>query len=82
MLGSLEDLPCFVTEVVFKSAALERGLTVVLDFSCNSSYFIVAMSETVFNIRLSQFCTAKILLCIFARSRLHAAVTKRSCNCE
>lgn len=52
MLSSLEDLRCFVTEEVFELAALERGLTVVLDISCNSSYFIVAMPETVFNIRL------------------------------
>lgn len=64
MLSSLEDLRCFGTEVVFKSAALELGLTVVLDISCNSSFFIIAMSETVFNVRLSQFCTAKILSCI------------------
>ena len=64
MLSSLEDLRCLVTKVVFKSAALGLGFTVVLDISCNSSYFMVAMSETVFNIRLSQFCTAKILLCI------------------
>lgn len=61
MLSSLEDLRCFVTEVVFELAALERGLTVVLDISCNSSYFIVAMSETVFNIRLYcyAFCSVK-----------------------
>ena len=47
--------------VVFELAALERGLTVVLDISCNSSYFIVAMSETVFNIRLYcyAFCSVK-----------------------
>lgn len=61
MLSSLEDLRCFVTEVVFELAALERGLTVVLDISCSSSYFIVAMSETVFNIRLYcyAFCSVK-----------------------
>lgn len=61
MLSSLEDLRCFVTEEVFELAALERGLTVVLDISCNSSYFIVAMPETVFNIRLYcyAFCSVK-----------------------
>ena len=65
VLSSLEDLRCFVTEVVFKSAALERGLTVVLDISCNSSYFIVAMPETVFNIRLYcyAFCSVKDSCC-------------------
>ena len=58
VLSSLEDLRCFVTEVVFELAALERGLTVVLDISCNSSYFTVAM---VFNIRLYcyAFCSVK-----------------------
>ena len=65
MLSALEDLRCFVTEVVFKLAALERGLIVVLDISCNSSYFIVAMSETVFNIRLYcyAFCSVKDSCC-------------------
>ena len=59
MLSSLEDLRCFGTEVVFKSAALELGLTVVLDISCNSSFFIIAMSETVFNIRYLSFAQRK-----------------------
>ena len=65
MLSALEVLRCFVTDVVFKLAALERGLIVVLDISCNSSYFIVAMPETVFNIRLYcyAFCSVKDSCC-------------------